>query len=89
MLVYLGLVLLGVGLLLSVFEEVLRYVLGPVLIAVPVSAVMVQRLVKEHPRWTSGVLNAAIAVTVAIAILEPAHALVTRVRDGSWSRSAF
>ncbi|MCH7925556.1 MAG: hypothetical protein IIC51_08495, partial [Planctomycetes bacterium] len=89
LLVYLGLVLLGVGLLLSVFEEVLRYVLGPVLIAIPVSAVMLQRLVKEHPRWTSAVLNTAIAVTVAIAILEPARALVTRVHDGSWSRSAF
>lgn len=87
--VYLVLVLLGVGLLLSVFEEVLRYVLGPVLIAVPVAAVMVQRLVKGHPRWTAAVLHIAIAVTVTIAVLEPARALVARVQDSSWSRSAF
>ena len=67
MLVYLGLVLLGVGLLLSVFEEVLRYVLGPVLIAVPVSAVTLwaflsQVLFKDEHR-------SCVAAVVRVAVL--------------------
>jgi len=87
--VYATLVLAGVALLLTVFEEVLRYVLGPVLLAIPVSALLYQRLQIRFPRAIAVVVNVSLLVTVAVAALPPARALASRVRDGSWSRRSF
>jgi hypothetical protein len=89
LLIYVLLALGGVLLLLTVFAEMLRFVLPLVLVAVPVAAVMIDHLIDRLPRPTLVILSAALLVTAAVATLKPAHAFAGRWRDGVWDRAAI
>ncbi|UCG17015.1 MAG: hypothetical protein JSV19_03060, partial [Phycisphaerales bacterium] len=73
----------------AVFLEMLRYALPLILVAVPVAAVLVDRLTVRFPRSVVVTLTAALAVTAAIATLKPAQSFLGRVRDGRWDRAWF
>ena len=84
-----ALTLTGPVLLLTVFHEVPRYVLPQLVLAVPVAALLFARLIARFPRSASFLLTLALVVTAAIASVSPARAFFGRVRDGTWSRTAF
>ncbi len=87
--IYTVLVLSGIAILLTIFHEMLRFVLPLVLLAVPVAAVLVDRLVIRAERLTLALLTLSLGVTAAIATLQPAHAFLGRVKSQAWQRAAF
>ncbi len=88
-LVFLALALGAGVLLVTVFREVLRFVLPLILIAVPVAAVMLDRLMLRFPRAVLVTFTAALAVTAVVASLKPVHAFAGRLREGVWDRAGF
>ena len=88
-LVYLLVALSGVVLLLTSFHGVPRYVLPQIVLAVPVAAVLIDRLIARYPRYTFVLLTCALLITAAIASLSPIRSFLGRVKDNAWSRAAF
>ncbi len=89
MLIYAALSLTGMILLLTLFREMLRFVLPLGLIGAVFGAWLVQRMVDRHPRVVPVLATVAFAVTAAVAVLKPAHALAGRIRGDVWSRAEF
>ena len=87
--VYLLLVLTGVVLLLTVFHEVPRYILPQILVAVPLAALLIDRLIARFPRLTIILLTLTLVTTAAVAALSPTRSFLGRVRDHTWGRAAF
>ncbi len=87
--VYIAMSLTGVVLLLTVFQEMLRFVLPQVLLSVPVAALLVDRLATRRPRLLTSILCAALLCTATVAAYKPAHALAVRAKHGLWDRAAF
>ena len=85
--VYLLITLSGAVLLVTVFREMLRFVLPQVLLAVPVSALLIDRLSRRYARSVCAVLSMALLVTGLIAAYRPAHDLAVRMKHGLWARS--
>ncbi|MFQ5414188.1 MAG: hypothetical protein ACE5E6_06990 [Phycisphaerae bacterium] len=76
----------GIVLVLTVFREMLRFALGPVLVGVPVAAVLADRLIDRFPRCMLVTSTCALVVTAAVASVVPARRFLGRVRDGRWDR---
>ncbi len=73
----------------TVFLEMLRYALPQILVAIPVAAILIDRLMTRFPRSMLVTATAALAVTAAIATLKPAHALASRIKEQRWDRAWF
>ena len=84
-----GVLVTGVGavLLLTVLEESIRFVLPFVVLAVPITAVMIDGLIARLERATLALLTLSLLVSAATASFRPAHALAGRLRDGVWRRA--
>ncbi len=87
--VYLVLALSGAVLLLTLFNEMLRFVLPLVLLSAVIPCGMLDGFRVKARRWLVPVLSMALLVTGAVASLKPAHAFLGRARDGVWARSSF
>ncbi|MEE9293772.1 MAG: hypothetical protein V3W34_02245 [Phycisphaerae bacterium] len=83
------LALLGAAMLLTVFHETIRFVLPLILVAIPVAAVSVDRLIARFPRYTAVLLTLSLTTTAAVATLKPVHSLLGRVRDHNFQRGWF
>lgn len=81
--------LMGVLLLLTVFREMLRFVLPLLLLCVPVSAVLIDRLVTRFPRRVFAIIVFALVVTGLIASAKPARALAARIHRSVWDRALY
>ncbi len=79
----------GVVLLLTVFEDMIRFVLPFVMIAIVVSSAAWQPVLAARGRTAVAVLCIALFATAAAATLKPAHTLLSRLRDKNHSRSWF
>ncbi len=88
-LVFLLMILCGGALLVTVYCQVLRYVLPIVLVAVAVATLMIDRLLTAFPRATVALMSTALMVTAAVATFKPVHAFLGRVRHDVWARSEF
>ncbi|NOT00841.1 MAG: hypothetical protein HOP29_09455 [Phycisphaerales bacterium] len=84
-----ALAIVGFVLLATVFYGVVRYALPFVLVGACAAAPMMDRLVQSYRRRVTVLLTLTVAVGGSAAALKPAHALMGRIRDGRWSRSAF
>ncbi len=71
------------------FREYVRYVLPLVLVPIPLTAVLLDRLRGRFERPVLAIATCALAATAAIAALKPAHAFAGRVKDGVWDRAAY
>ncbi|MHC5111618.1 MAG: glycosyltransferase family 39 protein [Planctomycetota bacterium] len=87
--VYALLALAGMAILVTVFAEMLRFVLALVLVAVPLGALLLQRIESRFPRAAFGLLTVSLSITTLLAVFEPVHDLAGRWRDQAWSREAF
>lgn len=90
--VRIGLLLLslsGIVLLLTVFHEMLRFVLPQILLTIVVASVFIERVGLFRPRATVALLSASLAVTALLATLQPVHAIARRARDGVRDRASF
>ncbi|MBI4716698.1 MAG: hypothetical protein HY763_02755 [Planctomycetes bacterium] len=88
-LVYLLFTLAGIVLLLTLFTEILRYVLPLVLLAVPLGGMLFDRLVQRSPRPAWALLSITLVITATIAAYKPAASMASRWRHGDWSRDWF
>jgi hypothetical protein len=88
-LLYLGFAVSGMVLVVTVFKEMLRYILPHILLAIPVAAILMDRLIHSRPQPMALIVSASLAVTAAVATLEPAHAFAGRWKDGRWDRAWF
>ena len=88
-LVVLLLTLTGVALLLTVFQEMLRFVFPQILLGVVAASAMTESIAVRCRRATVAVLSVSLLVTAAVATLKPAHALAGRVKGGIWERASF
>jgi len=87
--VYTLLALGGVASLVTFFRENLRFVLPCVLIATPLTSLLLDRMGKAFPRILPAVVTIAFATTAVVAGLPPAHALAGRIKDRVWTRADF
>lgn len=87
--VYLLLVMSGVALHLTVFHEMLRFVVPLLLLAVPVAVLLLDRLIRRFPRSSHAMLCIALAVTAVVATFKPAHSFAARVKNSDWKRSTY
>ncbi len=87
--VYLLITLSGAVLLMTVFREMLRFVLPQLLLAAVVAALLIDQLSRRYPRTVCAVLSLALLTTGLVAAYRPAHDLAVRVRDGQWDRAGF
>lgn len=87
--IMLGMVFCGAVLLLTVFWEILRYVLPLALLAVVLASNHVHRLITAFPRATAVLVSTSLVVTANVAAFKPVHDMLGRVRHGVWSRSDF
>ncbi|MGB2987992.1 MAG: phospholipid carrier-dependent glycosyltransferase [Phycisphaerae bacterium] len=88
-LVFLLLSLSGLMLFLTVFCEMVRFVLPQLLLTVPIAAVLIDRLVEKFPRSMLVTLTVALITTAAVATFKPAHSYLARVKNGVWDRTTF
>ncbi|MFQ5589675.1 MAG: hypothetical protein ACE5HE_00800 [Phycisphaerae bacterium] len=88
-LIYVILALSGIVMLLTIFHEMLRFILPLVLVAVPVAALLIDRLTAYASRMTLTLLTLSLGTTATIATIQPVHSILGRVRSGNWSRAAF
>lgn len=79
----------GFVLLATLFHGVARYALPFILLAVCAGAPMLERLLRSYRRAVTALLILTVAIGGAAAAFRPAHALMGRIHDGRWSRSAF
>lgn len=79
----------GVVLVLTLFEEMLRFTLPLVIVGVVASAGLIDRLLGHWRCPMIAVVGVALACTAAVAAFKPAHALAGRIKDGVWDRAAF
>ncbi len=78
---------IGAVLLLTAFQEMLRFVLPFVIISVAMSAVMLRHLIRTTPRICIALLSLALLVNAATTTIQPAGALASRIKDNRWDRS--
>jgi len=78
---------IGVVLLLTAFQEMLRFVLPFVIISVIMSGAMLRPLIRTAPRMCIALVSLALVINAATTTIQPAHALATRIQDGRWDRS--
>ncbi len=80
---------IGAVLLLTAFQEMLRFVLPFVIISVVMSAFMLRKLMRTAPRICIATLSVALLVNAATTTIRPATALASRIKDGRWDRSSM
>ncbi len=80
---------LGFVLLLTAFQEMLRFVLLFVIISITVSASMLRDFLRTKPRTCIALLSLALLVNAATTTIQPASALASRLKDGRWDRSSI
>ena len=87
--IFVLLCLTGMLLLMTVFREMLRFVLPLLLLSVPVAGVLLERLLARFPRPVFATLVIALAVTGTIASAKPARSFVARVKNSVVDRAFF
>ncbi|MCH7873020.1 MAG: hypothetical protein IID33_15095, partial [Planctomycetes bacterium] len=87
--IFTGVALTGVVLHMTVFREMLRFVLPQLLLAIVVSAVLIDRLMARFPTgvWTLAVI--AFVATGLIATAKPARTIATRIKNDVWDRALY
>ncbi len=86
---YTVLALAGVASLVTFFRENIRFVLPCILVATPLTALLLDRLGKSFPRVLPALVTIAFATTAAVAGFKPAHAIAGRIKDDVWTRADF
>ncbi len=87
--IFVGLGALGCLLLLTIFQETLRFVLPLVLVSAILGAMAFSEIHRRAPRFAAWLLTASVSVTAIIATLPPIHAMASRARSNTWDRNSF
>lgn len=83
------LALAGVASLVTFFRENIRFILPCLLIATPITALLLDRLRLAFPRALPALVTLAFVATATVAGFRPAHAIAGRIRDNVWTRADF
>ncbi len=88
-LVLLMLSLSGAVLILTVFQEMVRFVLPLLILSVVPASVLIDRLSRRSPRLVTTMITVGLSVGVAVGVYKPARACLTRAKNGLSDRHAF
>ncbi len=81
--------LASVILLVTVYCEILRYVLPVAILGISPAALTLDRLMRVCPRSILAVVTASLILTAAVATLKPVHAFLGRAKDDVWTRADY
>ena len=85
--IFTALALGGPVLLVTIFSGMLRFVFPLLLVGIPATAGLIDRLAVRAERTTLSLLTAALALTATVTALLPAKDFLGRLASGTWQRA--